>query len=102
MSVFTYQVKKTIGAYAAAMGGIDAVAFTGGIGENSARLRHGCCEGLEFLGVRLDRLRNEGGEGDRVVSADRSPVAVVTLATNEELIVARRAYASLTQAAARV
>lgn len=92
LSVFTYEVRKTIGAYAAALEGIDAIAFTGGIGENSSRLRRDCCEGLEFLGVRLDRVRNETGEGDRVVSADDSRVAVVTLTTNEELIVARRAF----------
>jgi acetate kinase len=92
LEVFAYQVRKTIGAYAAAMGGLDAVAFTGGIGENSARLRARCCERLEFLGIRLDPARNEQGSGDRIVSADDSPVAVVALATNEELIVARRAY----------
>ena len=92
LAVFVYQVKKTIGAYAAAMGGLEAVAFTGGIGENSARLRAACCEGLEFLGIRLDRERNEGGAGDRTVSAAGSPVTVLALATNEELIVARRAW----------
>lgn len=92
LEVFAYQVRKTIGAYAAAMGGLDAVAFTGGIGENSARLRMMCCRDLEFLGIRLDPVRNEQGSGDRIVSADDSPVAVLALATNEELIVARRAY----------
>jgi acetate kinase len=92
LEVFVYQVRKTIGAYAAAMGGLDAIAFTGGIGENSASLRRACCAGLEFLGVRLDEARNATGEGDRAVSPDDSPVAVVALATNEELIVARRAY----------
>ncbi len=95
LQVFYYQVKKTIGAYAAAMGGIDAIAFTGGIGENSARLRAACCEGLGFLGIRLDPARNRTGAGDRLVSADDSTVAVLALATNEELIVARRAYACL-------
>jgi acetate kinase len=74
------------------MGGIEAVAFTGGIGENSARLRAACCEGLEFLGIRLDRERNETGTGDRLVSSANAPVAVLALATNEELIVARRAW----------
>jgi len=68
LAVFSYQVKKTIGAYAAAMGGLDAVAFTGGIGENSAALRAACCEGLDFLGVRLDSEQNENGRGDRLVS----------------------------------
>jgi acetate kinase len=92
--VFVYQVKKTIGAYAAAMGGIEAVAFTGGIGENSARLREKCCAGLEFLGIELDGEKN-AGDGDRVVSADGSRVTVLALGTNEELIVARRAYRCL-------
>ena len=95
LAVFTYQVKKTIGAFAAAMGGLDAVAFTGGIGENSARLRAACCAGLEFLGIELDRQRNEAGSGDRVVSAGNSRVTVLALATNEELIVARRAWKCL-------
>jgi acetate kinase len=95
LQVFVYQVKKTIGAYAAAMGGLDAVAFTGGIGENSARLRSECCAGLEFLGIRLDQAKNDAGSGDRLVSADDSKVAVLALATNEELIVARRAWRCL-------
>ena len=59
LEVFVYQVKKTIGAFAAAMGGLEAVAFTGGIGENSARLRASCCSGLEFLGIALDPERND-------------------------------------------
>jgi acetate kinase len=96
LEVFVYEVKKSIGAFAAAMGGLEAVAFTGGIGENSARLRWACCEGLEFLGIALNRARNESGGGDRVVSADGSRVTVLALATNEELIVARRGYARLT------
>ena len=100
LEVFVYQVRKTIGAYAAAMGGLDAVAFTGGIGENSASLREGCCRGLEFLGIRLDHDRNRRGAGDRVVSAGDSPVTVLALATNEEVIVARRVYRLLTGAAA--
>jgi acetate kinase len=98
LAVFSYQVKKTIGAYAAAMGGLDAVAFTGGIGENSAALRAACCAGLEFLGVRLDPALNENGRGDRLVSPAASTVAVLALATNEELVVARRAYPLLVAA----
>jgi acetate kinase len=90
LQVFVYQVKKTIGAYAAAMGGLEAVAFTGGIGENSASLRAACCRGLEFLGIGLDAELNERGSGDRVVS--NGPVTVLALATNEELVVARRAF----------
>ena len=100
LEVFCRQVRKTIGAYAAVMGGLDAVAFTGGIGENSSRLRAGCCAGLEFLGLRLDGTANEAGAGDRLVSTSDSPVAVVALATNEELVVARRAWRCLRQGGA--
>ena len=96
LAVFAYQVKKTIGAFAAAMGGLEAVAFTGGIGENSSRLRAACCSGLEFLGIELDSERNERGTGDREVSKEKSPVAVYALGTNEELIVARRAFRAIT------
>jgi acetate kinase len=97
LQVFVYQVKKTIGAYAAALGGLDAVAFTGGIGENSPALRAACCEGLEFLGIEVDPAANEGGAGDRLIGRGR--VAVLTLVTNEELVVARRAYQCLVEAA---
>ena len=95
LEVFAYQVRKTIGAYAAALGGLDAVAFTGGIGENSPRLREACCRDLEFLGLRLDPARNREQVGDRLVSAGDSPVAVWALATNEELIVARETFCLL-------
>src|SRR5215831_2684800 len=81
LDVFVYQVKKTIGAYAAAMGGLDAVAFTGGIGENSARLRQKCCDGLEFLGVKIDPVANGSGSGDRIVSRSSSRVTVLAVAT---------------------
>ena len=92
LEVFAYGVKKSIGSFAAALGGLDAIAFTGGIGENSARLRASCCRGLEFLGVRLDPKKNENGGGDRAVSADDSRVAIWAIGTNEELTIARRAF----------
>ncbi len=98
LEVFCRQVRKTIGAYAAVMGGVDAVAFTGGIGENSSSLRAGCCAGLESLGIRLDAGANEAGSGDRVVTTSDSAVTVVALATNEELVVARRAWRCLQSA----
>ena len=97
LEVLSYQVRKTIGAYAAAMGGVDVVVFTGGIGENSPRLRSACCQGLEFLGIALDAARNGQGSGDRIISVDGAPVSVLAVAANEELIVARRAYALLRQ-----
>ena len=91
LEVFAYEVRKTIGAYAAAMGGLDAVAFTGGIGENSPRLRTLACAGLEFLGIEIDQRRNLEGQGDRIISPDHAPVSALVLETNEEVVVARRA-----------
>lgn len=96
LDVFAYQIRKTIGAYAAALGGLDAIAFTGGIGENSSELRRRCCQGLEFLGVAI------GGDGkgteDRLISPEGARVKAVVLRTNEELIVARRVYRLLAPA----
>ncbi len=97
LEAFAYQVRKSIGAYAAAMGGLDAVAFTGGIGENSSSLRALCCQDLEFLGVRLDPAANQDGLGDRLISGEGSRVQVVVLGTNEELIVGRETAALLVQ-----
>ena len=87
LDVFAHQVRKTIGAYAAALGGLDAIAFTGGIGENSAWVRAAACEGLGFAGVEIDSAANVAGEGDRRIS--RGEVEVWVVATNEELIVGR-------------
>lgn len=95
LAVFAYEIRKTIGAYAAAMGGVDAIAFTGGIGENSASLRALCCTGLEFLDLLLDPIANVSGDGDRLVSHPESRVKLVVLQTNEELIVARETAALL-------
>ncbi|MEN6534150.1 MAG: acetate/propionate family kinase [Bryobacteraceae bacterium] len=97
LDVFVYEVKKTIGAFAAAMGGVDAISFTGGIGENSPRLRAACCTGIGFLGINLEAERNGKGSGDRLISADDSAVKVLVLSTDEELVVARRAYGVLTR-----
>lgn len=89
LEVFCYEIRKTIGAYAAAMGGIDAIVFTGGIGENSATVRALATKDLEFLGVRVDPVSNLGGKGDHVISYDGARVKVAVLATNEEIIVGR-------------
>jgi acetate kinase len=89
LSVFAYRVRKYIGAYAAAMGGIDAVTFTGGIGSNSPTVRAKALEGLEFLGIRLDAERNSQCVScDGEISAETARVRVFTIVTNEELVIA--------------
>lgn len=86
--VFSYRVKKYIGAYAAAMGGLDAVVFTGGIGENSPDVRAESCRDLGFLGIEIDDARNESSEKEKLISSDSSKVKVFALPTNEELVIA--------------
>jgi acetate kinase len=86
--VFTYRVKKYIGAYAAAMGGLDAVVFTGGIGENSPDVRRASCDGLQFLGINVDEGRNVSSEKEKLISADGAKTAVIVIPTNEELVIA--------------
>ena len=84
-----YEIKKQIGAYAAAMGGLDAVVFTGGIGENAIGIRKLACSGLEFLGIKLDEERNIAlNHGEGRISTDDSKVEVWIVPTNEELLIA--------------
>jgi len=89
ISVFTYGIKKYIGAYAAAMGGVDAIVFTAGIGENSIETRAEACEGLEFLRVKIDPGKNKIRGKEAIISNDNSEVKVMVIPTNEELIIAR-------------
>ncbi len=84
--IFTYRVKKYLGAYAAAMGGLDAFVFTGGIGENSAEVRAEICKDLEFMGIELDEERNKNKE--ELISKDSSRIPVLRIPTNEELVIA--------------
>lgn len=84
-----YGVKKYIGSYAAAMGGIDVLVFTAGIGENSARARENICKGLEFMGVKLDGEKNKVRCKECVISTDDSKVQVLVVPTDEELVIAR-------------
>ncbi|HEY9189131.1 MAG TPA: acetate kinase [Ignavibacteria bacterium] len=86
--VFTYRVKKYIGAYAAAMGGIDALVFTGGIGENSINVRRAVCSDMEFLGIKINEEKNASKEKEKNISDDNSKVAVLVIPTNEELVIA--------------
>lgn len=84
--VFTYRIKKYVGAYAAAMGGIDALVFTGGIGENSALVRSAVCSGLEFLGIEINEEKNSAKQNE--LSKEGSKVHVLRIPTNEELVIA--------------
>ncbi len=87
------RVKKFVGEYAAEMGGVDLIVFTGGVGENSSELRETVCSGLEFMGVKFDREANRGVRGiDKILSAPDSKVKVAVIATNEELVIATDTY----------
>jgi acetate kinase len=98
---YCYQIKKQIGAYAAAMGGVDAVSFAGGIGENSALVRRKALEGLGFLGVSLDEAKNEAARPDCELTGAGGHARVFVIATNEELVVARKARDYLENRAAQ-
>ncbi|MDR3638572.1 MAG: acetate/propionate family kinase [Isosphaeraceae bacterium] len=87
VDLFCYQAKKGIGAFAAALGGLDTLVFAGGIGENSPEARSGICAGLEFLGIRLDHERNETGAP--TISPDSSAATVRVIRTDEEAMIAR-------------
>lgn len=86
---FAYEVKKYIGAYAAALGGLDVLVFTAGVGENGVLMRSMICEGLEFLGVKLDAEKNKLRGDERIISAEDSKVTVWVIPTNEELMIAQ-------------
>ena len=88
VDLFNYGVKKLIGAYAAAMGGVDAIIFTAGVGENSAEQRMAIASGLEFMGVKMDEDANRVRGEERVISAADSKVKVLLIPTNEELMIA--------------
>ena len=86
---FAYEVRKYIGSYAAALGGLDGLVFTAGVGENSASMRARICEGLEFLGVKIDPEKNNTRGKEAIISADDSKVTVWVIPTNEELMIAQ-------------
>ena len=90
VEIFCYRVRKYIGAYLAALGGCDYIAFTAGIGENSKRIREECCKNLEFLGIKIDPERNAAMNGkEGLISTDDSRIEVWTIPTNEEMVIAR-------------
>ncbi|MCR4670741.1 MAG: acetate kinase [Saccharofermentans sp.] len=94
LDMFAYQGKKIIGSFAAAMGGVDVIVFTAGIGENTDTMRQTMCDGLEFLGVKVDPAVNMGLRGkEAVISAADSKVTVCVIPTNEELAIAQETEA---------
>ena len=92
MDVYLHRLTKYVGAYTAVMGGLDAISFTAGVGENDKRVREGLCERLAFMGVKLDPARHpDQVKEPTCISADNSAVAVFVYPTNEEFAIARQA-----------
>lgn len=89
LDIYVRRVKHYLGAYAAIMGGIDAVTFTAGVGENDAAIRAAVIEGLEFLGLQVDAVRNVDTQGERLISPEGAPASVLVIPTDEELAIAR-------------
>ena len=90
LQMYAYRIKKYIGAYAAAMGGVDIILFTGGVGENQADMREAICSGLEYLGVNIDKAVNNTIRGDEaIISTSDGKVTVCVIPTDEELMIAK-------------
>ena len=90
LEMYYYRIRKYIGAYAAAMGGVDALIFTGGVGENSDETRSEVCKDLEFIGIEVDPKKNDGVRGiEKIISKANSRIKVMVIPTNEELVIAQ-------------
>ena len=98
IELYCYSARKHFGALAAVLGGVDMIVFAGGIGEHAAPIREKICNGLEHLGVQLDRARNAANEA--VISRDRSRVVVRVMVTDEDLVIARNVAALLKERSA--
>ena len=96
IEMYTYRIKKYIGAYFAALGRVDALIFTAGIGENSAEIRARSCTGLSGLGIEIDADRNgERARGVHEIQRERAPVKILVVPTNEELEIAEETVACI-------
>jgi acetate kinase len=96
LDLYTYRIKKYIGAYMAVLGRINALVFTAGVGENSAYVREQACQGLDNLGIILDRQKNEAGISTiREIQADHSPIKILVVPTNEEMEIAHQTLMTL-------
>ncbi|MGD0704220.1 MAG: acetate/propionate family kinase [Trebonia sp.] len=94
---YLHRLRASIAAMAAATGGLDAIVFTGGVGENSAEIRQRAMDGLGFLGIAVDPASNEGGTGDREIGAPAAPVRTLLIAAREDIEIARQVRATLTR-----
>ena len=93
IDMYCYRIKKYIGAYSAVLGQVDALVFTGGIGENAALIRKGCCDNLESLGIVLDSEKNEACSQEiSEIQGEKSPVKILVIPTNEEVEIAHQTY----------
>jgi acetate kinase len=97
LDVFCYRIKKYVGAFAAALSGIDALVFGGGIGEHSALVRSRVCEALSWLGLQLDAAANDAPRGVARISRDNSAVEAFVIPVDEEDIIARDVFSTLSQ-----
>jgi acetate kinase len=94
--LYAYRIQKYLGAYAAALNGLDAVVFTAGVGENDTRIRSRVCQNLEFFGLHLDEDRNQAsGKGLHEINQAAARVKILVVPTNEELAIARQCFALL-------
>ncbi len=92
LEMYAYRVKKYIGSYAAALGGVDVLIFTGGIGDNAVDIRKNICEGLEFAGIVLDEEKNNSRGKEKIISSEKSKTKIMIIPTNEELVIAQDTY----------
>lgn len=92
MDAFCYGIKKFIGAFTVVLQGVDVISFTGGIGENDPQIRERICQGMEWMGLRLDKDKNDSTFGTGIISANQSTIQVMVLPTDEELVVAKHVF----------
>ncbi len=95
LNAFIASIRHYLGAYLALLGGADAIVFTGGIGENSRRIREAVCSNMNWAGIQLDNQRNQNVHGETRISSDESNVEIWVVPTNEEIVVARQAAEAL-------
>jgi acetate kinase len=96
--MYAYRIKKYIGSYAAALNGVDAIVFTGGVGENDVNVRKLVCEEMEYLGIQIDEEKNQVRSGEiREINTDDATVKVLIVPTNEELEIVKQCYELLTE-----